>query len=132
MTSQERSTLVGLKRVAELGLSSMEIEFVRGVAMKNDLADEVGDLAKELGIELSVHCPYFINLCSAEEEKIKASQKRILDSVERCHHMGARVAVFHPGYYGSLSPEAAYDMVKRAEPSQSSDTATADTRMLST
>ena len=115
MTSKDSSTLGGLRRVAELGLNSMEIEFVRGVTMKNELADEVGKLAKELKIELSVHCPYFINLCSTDKTKLEASKKRILDSVERSYHMSAHVAVFHPGYYGSLTPAASYDMVKEAE-----------------
>ncbi len=115
ISSEDHSTLGGLRRVAELGLSALEVEFVRGVTMKNDLADEVGKLAKELKIELSVHCPYFINLCSADKSKIEASKKRILDSVERSFHMGAHIAVFHPGYYGSLAPEAAFEMVKDAE-----------------
>jgi len=115
LTSEERTTLGGLRRVAELGLNAMEIEFVRGVTMKNELAKEVGKLAKELKITLSVHCPYFINLCSTDKKIIAASKKRIIDSVERCHHMGARIAVFHAGYYGSLNPEVTYKMIKEAE-----------------
>ena len=114
-TSKDSSTLGGLRRVAELKLNAMEIEFVRGVAMKNEMAEEVGKLAKELKIDLSVHCPYFINLCSTDKEKLEASKKRILDSVERAYYMGARVAVFHPGFYGSLTPDAAYEMVKEAD-----------------
>lgn len=104
----------GLRRVAELGLNAQEVEFVRRVGMSNEGADEVGKLAKELGILLSVHCPYFVNLCSTEKEKVEASKKRILDSVERAFHMGAHVAVFHPGFYGSLTPEAAFDGVEGA------------------
>jgi deoxyribonuclease-4 len=92
----------------------MEVEFVRGVFMKNEMAVEVGRLAKELGIELSVHCPYFINLCSLDEKKLEASKQRILDSAERAFHMGARVVIFHPGYYGSLDPEAAFKAVEEA------------------
>jgi deoxyribonuclease-4 len=114
ISSEDYSTLGGLRRVAELGLNSMEVEFVRGVSMRNEMADEVGKLAKELGILLSVHCPYFINLCSADKQKLEASKKRILDSVERAYHMGARIAVFHPGYYVSLTPEAAFEAVERA------------------
>jgi deoxyribonuclease-4 len=115
ISSKDPSTIGGLKRVAELKLNAMEIEFVRGVAMSNQTAEEVGRVARELKIELSVHCPYFINLCSQDRRKLEASKKRILDSVERCHHMGARIAVFHPGFYGSLTPEAAYQMVKEAD-----------------
>jgi deoxyribonuclease-4 len=29
--------------------------------------------------------------------------------------MGARIVVFHPGYYGSLSPETAFEAVERAD-----------------
>jgi deoxyribonuclease-4 len=114
ISSRDRSTLGGLRRVAELKLNSMEVEFVRGVAMSNEAADEVGELAKELGILLSVHCPYFINLCATDREKLEASKKRILDSVERAHRMGAHIAVFHPGFYGPLTPEAAFKAVEDA------------------
>jgi len=82
--------------------------------MKNSLAEECGKVAKELSVDLSVHAPYYINLSSAEQAKIKASQKRILDSVERAHHMGAHVVVIHPGYYGKMSKEETYDAVKKA------------------
>lgn len=114
ISSEERSTLGGLRRVAELELNAFEVEFVRGVAMSNEMADEVGKLAKELKILLSVHCPYFINLCSTDKKKLEASKKRILDSAERAYHMGAHIAVFHPGYYGSLSPEVAFKAVEDA------------------
>ncbi|MDI6643224.1 MAG: TIM barrel protein, partial [Candidatus Hodarchaeaceae archaeon] len=114
ISSKDRSTLGGLRQVAELGLGAMEVEFVRGVTMSNEMADEVGKLAKELGILLSVHCPYFINLCSTDKKKLEASKKRILDSVERAFHMGAHIAVFHPGYYSSLTPEAAFKAVEEA------------------
>ncbi|MEW6222340.1 MAG: TIM barrel protein [Candidatus Hadarchaeota archaeon] len=115
LSSKGHGSIEGLRRVAELGLNAMEIEFVRGVAMGNETAKEVGKLAKELKIDLSVHCPYFINLCSQEKPKLEASKKRILDSVERAHYLGAHVAVFHPGFYGTLTPEAALDAVKAAD-----------------
>ncbi len=114
ISSKAHGTLDGLRCVSELGLNSMEIEFVRGVYMKNEMADEVGKLAKELGILLSVHCPYFVNLCSGDKEKLEASKKRILDSAERAYHMGAHIVVFHPGYYGSLTPDAAFEAVEDA------------------
>jgi deoxyribonuclease-4 len=109
-----QTTLAGIKCVAELGLNSMEVEFVRGVWMSNETARQSGWVAKELGILLSVHCPYFINLCSREPEKLEASKRRILDSVERAFYMGADVAVFHPGFYSGLAPEAAFEAVEGA------------------
>ena len=114
ISSKDHSTFGGIQRVAELELNAFECEFVRGVAMGNETAKGVGAVAKKLNVVLSVHCPYFINLCSADKIKLEASKKRILDSVERAHFMGANIAVFHPGYYGSISPEKAFATIVQA------------------
>ena len=114
LASKERSTIGGIRCVAELKLNALEVEFVRRVGMGNEIAEEAGRVAKELGVILSVHCPYFINLCSQEPEKLEASKRRILDSAERAFHMGADVAVFHPGFYGSLAHDAAFKAVEGA------------------
>ncbi|ODS39481.1 MAG: hypothetical protein A7316_05380 [Candidatus Altiarchaeales archaeon WOR_SM1_86-2] len=114
VSSKDRSTVGGIKMAAELSLGAMEVEFVRGVSMSDPTAKKVGNAAKEAGIDLSVHCPYYINLCSAEEEKIAASKKRILDSAERADAMGAMIIVFHPGFYGKLKKEDAFEMVEGA------------------
>jgi deoxyribonuclease-4 len=114
LASKERSTIAGVQCTAEFGLNAFECEFVRRVGMGNEMAKEVGEIAKKFNVRLSVHCPYFVNLCSQEKEKLEASKKRILDSVERAHFMHADVAVFHPGFYGKLTPEKAYEMVKQS------------------
>lgn len=114
LSSKDHSTIGGIRQVAELELNAFECEFVRGVAMGNETAREVGAVAKELNIVLSVHCPYFINLCSTDKQKREASKKRILDSAERAHFMGANVAVFHPGFYGALGPEKAFEAIAQA------------------
>ncbi len=114
VTARKKTTIGSLKRISELQLSAQEVEYVRGVNMSITTAKEVGKVAKELGIELSVHCPYYINLCSKEEKKIEDSKKRILDSAERADAMGARVIVFHPAYYGKLPENQALDLVKNS------------------
>lgn len=110
--SKDSSTLGGIRTVSELGLNAMEIEFVRGVKMSNETAKECGKLAKELDVRLSVHAPYFINLSSSEREKVDASKKRILDSMERASLMGADVVCIHAGYYGRLYEEETYHRIK--------------------
>lgn len=95
-------------------LNGFEVEFVRGVKMSSDMAKRVGELSKKLNIRLSIHAPYYINLCSKETEKVKASKQRIIRSVERAHDMHADVVVFHPAYYGKLSEKEAYQTVKEA------------------
>lgn len=92
-------SLHGLDFIKKKGLDAVEIEFVRGVKMSNDLAKEVGEKAKKLDLHLSVHAPYYVNLGSEDSVKRKASMKRILDSCERGHYLGAKKIVFHPGYY---------------------------------
>lgn len=108
------STLDGVRYIKEHGLSAMEVEFVRGVKMTNRTAKLVGELAKQLGIRLSVHAPYYINLNSEDKAKIRASKKRILLSCERAHYMHAEKVIFHPAYYGKSSKEEAFEKVKEA------------------
>ena len=106
--------LKGVQKVAELGLDCMEVEFTYGVRMNLKTAQAVGSLAKELGIILSVHAPYYINLASDEKEKYDASRLRILDSCEKAHAMGARKVVFHAGFYQKRTAGQTYDLIKKA------------------
>ncbi|MGC8812488.1 MAG: TIM barrel protein [Candidatus Aenigmatarchaeota archaeon] len=111
--SEDRSTLGGIRKVAEIKLNAMEIEFVRKVYLNEKAAEEAGKLAKELGVKLSVHAPYFLNLCSSKKQTVEASKRFILDSMERAQAMGAEVVVAHLAYYSGLTPEKAYEVVKK-------------------
>lgn len=104
--------LEAIKYIKKIGLQAMEVEFVRGVKMSNELAEKVGKIAKENEITLSIHAPYFINLCNPE--KLEVSMKRILDSCERAKRMGAKVVVFHAGYYGNHSKEECFKIISDA------------------
>jgi deoxyribonuclease-4 len=112
--SAKGSTIDGIRRVAELGLNAIEVEFVYGVRMGMQMAKEVGAVAKETAVRLSVHAPYYINLCSDDQAKLAASKKRIMESVERAEAMHAEVVVFHPGFYGKLEKAEAFDRVTAA------------------
>jgi len=106
------STVDGVRYVRSVGLNAMEVEFVQGVRMSRESAEELGNVAKELGVRLSVHAPYFINLCSEEESKVEASLRRLMESLDRGNAMGATVVVFHPAYYGKRGPAGCYAMVR--------------------
>jgi len=106
--------LKGVQKAAEVGLDCMEVEFTYGVRMNLETAKAVGSLAKEQGITLSVHAPYYINLASDEKEKIDASRKRILDSCQMAHAMGARNVVFHAGFYQKRTAGQTYNLIKKA------------------
>jgi deoxyribonuclease-4 len=106
--------LKGVQKAAAVGLDCMEVEFTYGVRMDLETAKALGSLAKDQGIILSVHAPYYINLASDEKEKFDASRKRILDSCEKAHAMGARNVVFHAGFYQKRTAGQTYNLIKKA------------------
>ncbi|WP_309492174.1 TIM barrel protein [Candidatus Hecatella orcuttiae] len=112
--TKPRSSVEGVKTVAGLGLQAIEIQFVRGVNMSLEAAEEVGRVAKKLNVELSIHAPYYINLCSEKKKTVEESKQRILDSATRGEKMGAHIVVIHPGYYGQLTSEKAFKMVEES------------------
>ena len=94
------SSIEGIKKVSEMGLSTMETPFTHGIHMSLETARKIGIVAKDLDIELSIHAPYFINLASESEKIIEDSKIRIMDSLERGVAMNATAVVAHAGYYG--------------------------------
>jgi deoxyribonuclease IV len=103
-----------LEEYHKLGFRACEIAFTYSVYIKNkEDARKIGKKAKELGISLSIHGQYFINLNSDEKEKIEASKKRILLCCEVGEWLGAKRVVFHPGFYGKEKDrEKAYVKIK--------------------
>jgi deoxyribonuclease-4 len=103
-----------LVKIKRLGFSCVEVAFTYGVWMNNSDAKKYFDANKKLGLKLSIHAPYYINLNSKEKSKILSSKKRILLCCERGHYMGASKVVFHPGYYGEMDKEKTFDNIKKA------------------
>ncbi len=101
-----------LEKLHGQGLQACEIAFTYGVYIKPVDAEEIGKIAKSLDIELSIHAPYFVNLNSDDPKKIVATKKRILDCCEIGEKLGAKIVVFHPGYYGKMKDET-YDNIKK-------------------
>lgn len=112
-SSRGTDSISGIRRVHELGLGCMELEFVRGVKMGEKTARAVYDIAQQLGIRLSVHAPYYINL-NAEGETLEASKERILNSARIGHICGAKSVVIHAGFIQKQSREAVYEKIKKA------------------
>lgn len=112
-SSRTGSTIDGIRRIAELGLGCLEVEFVYGVNMGEAAARQVAATAKGLGIELTAHAPYFINLNSSEPDKIRASQERLRQTARIAALCGAKSVVFHSAVYFGNSPEETYNTVKK-------------------
>src|SRR5690554_6708599 len=53
----------------EQGLSAYEYQCSRGVNLKEETAVRLGEAARENGIALSIHGPYYINLATLDPEK---------------------------------------------------------------
>ena len=111
---KKRNLIEGIKRVRELGLDAMEIEFVRGIWLTEEKAREAGRVAKELDVLLTAHAPYYINLAAREEEKRKRSIEYIVKSAKVLHAAGGWSVVFHPGWYMKKAPSTVYEIIKRS------------------
>lgn len=111
-SSADESSEAGIERIRELGLDSLELEFVRGVHMGLETAARVREKAASSGVRLSVHAPYFINLNSEDPGKRLASQERLLKTARVGDACGATSAVFHAAFYGKDTPEKAYAAVR--------------------
>lgn len=108
-----KDAVSNLEKYKEQGFGACEIAFTYSVYIKNEGdALEIGAKAKELGIDLSIHAPYWINLNSKEEEKIEKSKQRILNCLRVGTWLGVKKVVFHPGYYGKMSKEETYENIK--------------------
>ncbi len=109
---REDMTSAGIRRVYELGLSAMELEFVNGVYLAEEGAREVRESAEKFRIILTTHAPYFINL--ANPGKSVRSEQVILHALKICALAGVKSLVLHPAYYMGQDPEIVFQMVKRS------------------
>ena len=107
------SSIDGIKRIAELGLGCMELEFVQGVRMGEAGARLVAEVADQEGVKLTAHAPYFINFNAHEPEKIRASQERLLQTARIAALCGAESVAFHTAFYLGDPAEKAYSTVKK-------------------
>ncbi|MFC2034867.1 TIM barrel protein [Chloroflexota bacterium] len=111
--ARTKTTVGGIKRIAELRLDCMEIEFVRGVKMSETSARLIAETATKETVKLSAHAPYYINFNAHDTEKIKASQNRLLQTVRIASLCGAKSVVLHTAFYLGDPPRKAYDTAKK-------------------
>jgi deoxyribonuclease IV len=113
-STKGQSSVSGIKRIRELSLDCMELEFVQGVRMGEKGAQNVLEASLKENVALSVHAPYYINLNSYDDEKLKASQERIYQAARIGSLCGAESIVFHPAFYQKSSKEDTYKKVSEA------------------
>ncbi len=113
-SAKGNNSISGIERLRELGLDCMELEFVQGVRMGEKGAGNVLEAAEKRNIALSVHAPYYINLNSPEEEKLKASLERIYQAARIGSLCGAESIVLHAAFYQKSSKQDTYKRVSKA------------------
>ncbi len=96
--------------VERMGLDTFEYQCGRGVNIGEEKARELGALAAEKNITLSLHAPYYISMSSVEEEKRLNSINYILSSARAVDFMGGNRIVVHTGSCGKISRETALEL----------------------
>jgi deoxyribonuclease-4 len=110
-TTRSSGTPAAIEHTAQLGLHHLEIAWTRNVSASDQTCADIKAAAKANGISLSVHAPYFINLNSQTEEKMKASDERLLNAARKGFLAGAKDIVFHPASYHAQDPALVYERV---------------------
>ena len=98
--------------LVEMGLDHFEYQCGRGVNIGLDKAIELGKIAKEKGITLSLHAPYYISMSSVDEEKRLNSINYILASARAVNAMGGDRIIVHTGSCGKITREEALVLAK--------------------
>src|SRR5207247_3676687 len=100
------------RRAHELGLDCLEMGWVNGVTMGEAMSERIARAARETGLELTAHGPYYINLCGSPEV-VERSFARLVHTGRLAARCGARSFCFHAGFYQKLEPEVANHRVRR-------------------
>lgn len=110
--SGRKSSLEAPEWIKINGLRAYEYQCGKGVKISPDAAKKLGSSAKEQGIALSLHAPYYISLSSTDPEKRTNSIGYILASLEAAKNMGATRVVVHSGSCGSITRRNALNLAK--------------------
>lgn len=95
-----------------MGLNGYEVECGRGVRL-SARAGLLPEIARENGIYVTLHAPYFISLSSVEEEKRDKSVEYILQSAQAARTVGAQKIVVHSGSCSKISRSEAVYLAKQ-------------------
>lgn len=94
-----------IKHVVDQGFTACEVQFVKEFTLKEPEAKRLGEIAKDHGVILSIHAPYFAQVTTKEPERLKLHFGGLHHSAKLGALMGAKVVVCHPGSRGDADPE---------------------------
>lgn len=113
-TAKKNNPVEGVRRIHELGLDCMQLEFAHGVRMKEEVSSNLRKVSYELGVPLTSHGPYYINLNAREQDKIDSSVERIIQTAKISDLCGAESMTFHAAFYMKDSPYDVFDLVEKS------------------
>lgn len=113
-TAKKNNPIEGVKQVHALGLDCMQLEFAHGVRMKEEVSSGLRKISYELGVPLTSHGPYYINLNAREQDKIDSSVERIIQTAKISDLCGAESMTFHAAFYMKDSPFDVFDLVEKS------------------
>lgn len=106
------SSLQAPKWLAEKGVTAFELSCGKGYIFGEEFARKMGEQAKEFGILLSIHAPYYINLANTDEEMIQKSFNHILRGLELLDFMHGQDLIIHVASCGKQPRESALETTK--------------------
>lgn len=107
-----KSTLQSPGWLKAKGLDAFEYEAGNGISAGEATLSAIGKKAKEHGILMSLHTPYFISLSGVEEEKRLKSIEYIQKSLWAAELLGADTIVIHSGSAAKITREEAMALSK--------------------
>lgn len=96
----------------EKGLTAYEYSLTHGVRIRKPTAERIGDAARDAGIFVSVHAPYYINLATDDREAMEKSVRHLERAAEAAGWLGARRVVFHPGSAKGTDRDTALEYIQ--------------------
>lgn len=94
-------------------LRAYEYQCSRGVTIREETARAIGAKAKEHGVFLSIHAPYYINLSTVDDTIAGNTRQHLLKSLQVAQWMGADRVAFHIGGPGKQPRTTALERAKR-------------------
>ena len=101
------STIDAPKWLKSIGLDAYEYEAGNGLAANSVTLSKIGKEAKDSGIKMSFHTPYFISLSGVVPEKRLKSIEYIRQSLDAAKLLGAGTIVVHSGSAAKISRDEA-------------------------
>lgn len=107
-----RSSTDAPRFVRDYGLDAYEYEAGRGLSASEEMLRKIGQTAKNLGIHMSLHAPYFISLSGTDPEKRQKSVEYIRQSALAAAWLGADIIVIHAGSCAKISRTEAMKLAR--------------------